>query len=142
MVVEENMLYYLNKEKLPTIPTPHDCVIRRVSIQEDTLFLGFEEDISCHDSIKQIRPNAKSLAIKIHLIDTFDVYQLKIQKFPRALKIYKGIDFKKVIEYSKNGRLEYLYHNIGFNSVIIKLWYQTPIVMDLDAGYIEFDWKD
>lgn len=134
------MIYYLNKDELPAIPTPHDCVITGASIQEDILTLKFEEDISYHDSIKGIHPNAKSLTIKFHLIDPPDVYQSKRYKFPKRFGIYKGIDFKKIAEYSQKGRLEYLYHNVGFNSIIVKLWCKTSIIMAMQADYVEFEW--
>lgn len=29
--------YYLNKEILPTIPVPHDCIIKKIQLNDDTL---------------------------------------------------------------------------------------------------------
>jgi len=61
--------YYLNTDVIPTIPVPHDCVIKEITFDSDFLVLKFEDDISYYDSIKSIRPNAKSLVVRIHLYD-------------------------------------------------------------------------
>ena len=37
-------------------------------------------------------------------------------------------------------RLEYLYHYIGYQSIIIKLFSKTYIALDIQADYIDFDW--
>ena len=68
------MIYYLNKDTVPTIPTPHDCEIKKVTIQGDYIIFEFDDDISYHDSIRHFIPDAKSLVIKIHLVDDFDTY--------------------------------------------------------------------
>lgn len=65
------MIYYLDSTELPTIPVPHDCVIDSVSFSDNFLILDFEQGISIYDSIQHICPDAKSLTIKMHLIDTF-----------------------------------------------------------------------
>ena len=43
---------------LPMIPTPHDCVIKRIREDADFLIFEFEDDISYHDSISHSYPNA------------------------------------------------------------------------------------
>ena len=62
-------IFYLNKDILPTIPVPHDCVIKDIQIGGQHLTFVFEDDISYHDSIKFIAPEAKSLIIRYHLTD-------------------------------------------------------------------------
>ena len=57
--------YFLNEELRPTIPVPHDCVITDVSIENQCIVFKFEDDLCKYDSVKNIRPNAKSLIIKI-----------------------------------------------------------------------------
>ncbi len=36
--------YYLNKEQLPTIPTPHDCVLTDIKIENQSIVFKFEEE--------------------------------------------------------------------------------------------------
>ena len=53
------MTYHLDKTEWPTIPVPHDCVIRNISLSDDFLILDFEQEIATYDSIQHICPNAK-----------------------------------------------------------------------------------
>ena len=59
--------YSLTGQQLPSIPIPHDCVIREISQQDDWLILAFEDNLSVHDSIGSIHPGAQSLTMKFHL---------------------------------------------------------------------------
>ena len=131
--------YYLNQDILPTIPTPHDSIITSIEYDSKFLILKFEEDISYHDSIKIINSNAKSLAMKIHLLDSeFDVY-----KWKRHLSLGKGqgfalMDCNKV--FSKIKGTAYLSHYITYNSIIIELFQSTYIVLKVESDFIEFEW--
>ena len=98
------MFYYLNKDTVPTIPTPHDCKIKKVTIQGDYIIFEFEDDISYHDSIRHFNPDAKSLVIKIHLVDDFDIYKMKYI----GDKVYL-YDNRIVIEYRNSPVGIYLY---------------------------------
>lgn len=135
------MTYYLYKTEWPTIPVPHDCVIRNISLSDDFLILDFEQEIAAYDSIQDICPNAKSLTIKIHLIDTFDIYQMKIRKFPKFRKLYEELDFDKLVNLVKQERVEYLYHYVSYQSLIVNLYCGTNIILDLNANYIEYIWE-
>ena len=86
------MFSYLNKDTVPTIPTPHDCEIKKVTVQGDYIIFEFEDDISYHDSIRHFNPDAKSLVIKIHLVDDFDTYKMKYYKKPWCRGDYSRID--------------------------------------------------
>ena len=66
--------YYLNQDTLPSMPVPHDCIINKIMLEEQSLVFSFTSDISRYDSVRNLRPNAKSLTIRYHLID--DVYWL------------------------------------------------------------------
>lgn len=134
------MLYYLNKDTVPTIPTPHDCVIKKATIQEDYIIFEFEDDISYHDSIQYFNPDAKSLVIKIHLIEDFDTYKMKHYRRPWCKGDYARIDNAQLEKIAKQERLEYLYHYVSYQSIIIKLWSQTYITLDVQADYVEYDW--
>ena len=136
------MTYYLDKAEWPTIPVPHDCVINDISFSDDFLVLTFEQDISIHDFIQHIYSNAKSLIIKIHLIDTFDIYQMKIWKFPKFKRFYAEIDFNKLASLVKQKRVEYLYHYVAYQSLVVNLYYNTNIILNLQTDYIEYIWKE
>ena len=135
------MTYYLDKAEWPTIPVPHDCVINVVSFSDNFLVFDFEQGISIHDSIQHICPNAKSLTIEMHLIDTFDIYQMKIRKFPKFKRLYNEIDFDKLASLVKRKRVEYLYHYVAYQSLIVNLYYNANIILDLRTDYIEYIWK-
>lgn len=137
------MTYYLNDAELPTIPVPHDCVVSGVSFSDDFLILNFEQDIARYDSIQHIRPNAKSLTIKMHLIDSFDIYQEKIRKFPRFQKLYVQVDLDRFVGFVKRERVEYLYHYVAYRSLIVNLWcLKTNIVINLQTDRIEYIWGE
>ena len=135
------MIYYLDKTEWPTIPIPHDCIVKGISLSDDSLILGFEQEISTYDSIQHICPNAKSLTIKIHLIDTFDIYQMEIRKFPKFRKLYVELDFNKLVNLVKQKRVEYLYHYISYQSLIVNLYCGANIILDLRTDYIEYIWE-
>lgn len=134
------MKFYLNNDTLPTIPTPHDCVVKNISNVDDFIVLNFEDNIYKRDSISTICPKAKSLTIKIHLIDSFDGYLEKIKRFPTFKRIYNQIKINKLIKLAKSNNIEYLSHCVGFLSIIINLWCKTNIILNLTADYIEFEW--
>lgn len=134
------MKFYLNDNTLPTIPVPHDCVVKNISVVDDFLVLEFEDNIYERDSIRYLCPEARSLTVKIHLIDLLDVYLEKIRKFPAFKKIYNQIDIIRLIKLAKDNSIEYLYHYVGFQRLIINLWCKTNIILNLTADYVEFQW--
>lgn len=139
--------YYLNTNELPTIPIPHDCIIKEVNLKEDCLTFAFEDDISYHDSIKDIYPTAKSLVIKFHFVNDINDVSLLIRKKPNRFLfkagVYKEIELPEergvLLDLPKK-KLEYLYHYVGYCSIIIKLWSSTSIVLDMAVDYVEFEW--
>ena len=135
------MVYYLDKAENPTIPVPHDCMVNSISISDEFLVLNFEQDISIHDSVQFICPNAQSLTIKIHLTDTldFNVYQAKRRKFPRYKRWYEEITPEQLVSLVKKKSLAYLYHYVSYQSLIINL--DASIILSLRADYIEYIWK-
>ena len=68
--------YYLNGESLPTIPVPHDCIIKNVRLKNQCIEFVFEDDISNYDSIKHYKPDAKSLIIRYHFADDPNDYSI------------------------------------------------------------------
>ncbi len=140
-------IFYLDKPVLPTIPVPHDFVIKEIRSDEENLYFVFEDDISYHDSAKEIRPNARSLIIRFHLPDGLDDVGLYFRKRPGILFHRSAVFvetpqkklYKTLVDLPKE-RLEYLYHNVGYRSVIVRLWSFCSIVLELDADYVEFEW--
>ena len=132
--------YYLNQDILPTIPTPHDCWVTAVKYDSEFLTLTFEKDISPHDSIKDSNSNAKSLRIRIHLLDPiFDTY-----KWKSKLSLMKGEGF--ILEntdkiFKKRFKpMQYLAHYVAYNSIIIELFQSEYIVIKIESDFIEFEW--
>ena len=134
--------YYLNRNILPTIPVPHDCVIKTVRLENQHIIFEFENDISYYDSIKNFKPKVKSLIIKYHLLNDgdFSIYKWKQPSgFFNKNGRYDCMDNNTITKLS-DSRLEYLYHYIGYRSIIIKLFSNGFIIMDADVDYIEFEW--
>ncbi|MBR2340876.1 MAG: hypothetical protein IKA72_00505 [Clostridia bacterium] len=131
--------YYLNQDILPTIPTPHDCIITSIEREPEFLILRFEEDLSYHDSIKDINPNAKSLTMKIHLLfaDELEVYKWKKHLF-FGMEGFTLMAYNKV--FSRIKGTAYLSHYIAYNCIIIELFQSERIVLKLESDYIELEW--
>lgn len=134
--------YYLNKGQLPIIPTPHDCVVKTISLEDRCIVFEFEEDISDHDSIMAIKPGARSLIIRYHLTEygEYSIYKwLKPHKLFLKNGGYKCLPCSALSSLT-NGKPEYLYHNVGYCSIIIKLCSDGFIILDVDADRIEYEW--
>lgn len=141
--------YYLNQDTVPTIPVPHDCVIKDIRVGESSISFIFEDDISQHDSIKSIRPGAKSLIVTFHLLtDISDATMFVRGRANRLLHrpgAYKEIDDTKLeaaLHSLAGHNLAYLYHNVGYCSLIIHLWAAKSIVLDLNTDYVLFEWVE
>ena len=138
-------IYYLNKGSLPTIPVPHDCVVKRICLKKQFIEFIFEDDISRYDSIKYHKPEAKSLIIRYHFAydaDDYSIYEWVKPKIP-FLKDghYKCLNNRKLVQLPKGKfKLEYLYHNVGYCSIIIKLTSKQSIILDADVDYVEYEW--
>ena len=134
--------YYLNGDTLPTIPAPHDCVIKKVRLENQHIILEFEDDISCYDSVKNFKPEVKSLIVKYHLLSDgdFSIYKWKKPSgFSNKNGRYDRMD-NNIITKLSDSRLEYLYHYVGYRSIIIKLFSNGFIMIGADVDYIEFEW--
>ena len=134
--------YYLNGNVLPTIPTPHDCVIKKVRLENQYIIFEFENDISYYDSIRYFKPGAKSLIAKYHLLsdEDFSIYKWKKPSgFLNKNGRYDCMD-NNVITKLTDSRLEYIDHYVGYTSIIIKLYSNGFIIIDADVDFIEFEW--
>ena len=138
-------IYYLNEATLPTIPDPHDCVIKSIFLKDHCIEFVFEDDISYHDSIKYVKPQAKSLIIRYHFaddMDDFSIYKWVKPKKPFSNKEhFQRLDNSKLTQLAKGSfKLEYLYHNVGYRSIITKLFSNGPVILDAYIDYVEFEW--
>ena len=138
-------VYYLNEKTLPTIPVPHDCVIKRIQLTDQCIVLIFEDDISYHDSIRHIMPEAKSLIVRYHFADdgnSFSIYQWTASRKPFSkVGYYKCIDNRMLTKIPEGKyKVEYLYHNVGYRSIITKLFANGYIILDAEIDYVEFEW--
>ena len=130
--------------EMPTIPVPHDCVIERVFQDGEYLVFDFEQEITNHDSARFYCPNAKSLTMRFHRIDT--EYWLYEEKRKRTLKgrksIYISMDEDKLFRLAGGKwKLEYLYHYVAYNSMILRLWAGHDIYVKLDGtDQVELNW--
>ena len=138
-------IYYLNGDALPWIPVPHDCVIKAIRVKEQCIEFVFEDDISCHDSIQYYKPEAKSLIVRYHLV--FDLDDLSLYRWVKPRRPferdghYKRLD-NSYLEKLPEGKykLEYLYHNVAYCSIITKLFSNGFIILDAAIDYVEFEW--
>lgn len=133
--------YRLDESTYPTVPVVHDCVICDVRADGEFLMFTFEPNIGEHDSISHIRPGARSLTIRYHLVDDIEVFAWKRRlPFTRT----EGYVARSVTWLAKmaKGRLEYLYHNVGYRSIVLKLWSAGQIIVDVCADYLEYAWDE
>lgn len=134
-------IYYLNQDTLPAMPVPHDCIIKSIALEGEFLVFSFTDDISRYDSVSRIRPDAKSLIIRYHLVD--EGYWL--YKFVKPGKIffregaYKGLSQDALFRLA-DGKLEYLDHFVSYESIIIKMYSDRGIILGADVDYVEYEW--
>ena len=136
--------YRLDEKTLPALPDPHDCVIKSITIDESFIVFRFENNIVSHDSISYFRPESDCLIIRYHLCDPcfFTYYQIKHttvigKRFGKHG--YYEVENEFLLRPSKFD-LEFLYQNISYNSIIIKLWRRRGIIIDASVDYIEYEW--
>ena len=148
-----NELYHLDTGVLPSIPTPHDCVIKTILVNKEKQLISFvfEDDISGYDSIDYYRPNAKSLVIKYHFYNAVEDYEL--YRFMKPSICHRHGGYKCLTDYEKGKlgallkltkhNLAYLCHYVAYRNMIIELWSDTSmsIVLQLDVDTVEYEWK-
>ena len=140
--------YYLNGSDLPKIPVLHDCIVKEIKQENDCLTFIFEDDITYHDGIKNINPDAKTVIIRYHFITDISDVRLFLLDKPDTVHnevVYREADIendKNILAELTSYNLEYLYHNIGYCSIIVKLWSLRSIVFDMAVDYVEYEWVD
>ena len=126
------------------IPNPHDCLIRRIHIENGCLVFTFEDNISCHESIQAIHPGAESLTMRFHLIlePGIDMYELYARK-PRFIHDAFTLQKKESLFSLTEGKysLEYLNHYAGDREIIVHLGSaEYDYMLSVHADSVAFDW--
>lgn len=135
-------VYYLNQETLPVMPTPHDCVIEHIRLEDSCIVFEFEDDINRHDVNAPLRPDARSLVIRYHLVyeDGYAIFkEIKPGKLFFREGCYKRLP-ENVLTTLAESMLEYLYHYVGYDFIIIHMWSGGDVVLSADVDYIEYEW--
>ena len=85
--------------------------------------------------------NLDSLIIRYHLVDPlFDTYLWKLRTSLFRTEGYILINNNKLGDLAQNKRLEYFHQYIGYESIIIKLFDTSEIMLELNADFIEYEW--
>ncbi len=132
-------LFRLDEAQLPTMITPHDCIIKEIRHENDTLVLAFEDDISRHDAIQATRPSARSLTITYHLTDDCEILHRRWNKFQGRTE-YIELKHKKAL--LAQG-MAFLCQYVAHGEVIVKLWREREeYLLSLCADSVEYDWSE
>ena len=145
-----NELYRLDTDVFPCMPTPHDCVIKTILVDNDNQCISFvfEDDISGYDSIDYYRPNAKSLVIKYHFYEAVEDYDLYRSMKPSFWHRHGGYERLTDCEKGKHDALlnltkhylMYIGHNVAYRNIIIELCADTEIVLRFWVDTVEYEW--
>ena len=132
--------YDLTGKALPTISTPHDCVIKEIAMAESWLVLSFEENIARHESVQYSHPNARMMQMRIHLLD--EEFSLLAYERRRYENVYVERKPKKLFELARREEeLVYLRHLVGYGEMQIELFQSAGgILVDLCADRVEMEW--
>jgi hypothetical protein len=132
--------YSLIESRLPTIPTPHDCVIKGITLHDGWLTFLFEDDILYHDSIRYTHPSAQTLKMRIHITDATEteLYAYERRKYET---VYVQRKLKKLFDLAKREcKLEYLYHYVAYGAMQIELFADQCYIVRLLADRVILEW--
>lgn len=144
-------IYHLDADTLPTMPAPHDCVIKTILVDRDNSCISFifEDDIAEYDSVAYQRPNAKSLVIKYHLTGE---NEYELYKFLKPSIWHRNGGYECLTDYEKGthrtliklaeDNLEYISHYVAYNAVAVELWgaKAKSVILKLDVETVEYEW--
>ncbi|MBR2718788.1 MAG: hypothetical protein IKB78_05800 [Clostridia bacterium] len=131
--------YQMDGGQLPTIPTPHDCVVTQIDIDNDCIVFRFENEIAEHDAVRTICPDAKSLTIRYHLTQYKEFFFYKRYNrirpfFPTGF--YREVGAGKLNRWLGHGQ-PYLYHYVSYCSIIVQL---LDLVFVAEVDWVELEW--
>ncbi len=132
-------IFRLDEAQLPTMPTPHDCIIQEIRHENDTLVIAFEDDISRHDAIQAVRPSAQSLTITYHLTDDCELLRRRWNKFRRRTEYIELKNKKALLAQGMAFLCQYVAHG----QVMVKLWRgREEYLLTLHADSVAYDWRE
>lgn len=132
--------YGLTEERLPTIPVPHDCEIREITLSDGWLVLSFEEEIARRDAVRCIHPNANTLRMRIHLTEEdFELYAYERRRYEC---VYVRRKPKKLLELARREcALQYLNHFAAYGAMRIELFQESgSLAVELRADRVLLEW--
>ena len=135
--------YLLDGSNTSGIPLPHDCKIKDIREDADDLIIDFEDDISYHDAVKAVHPDAQTLTVRFHLEygGLQGIYRYRhSKKHGEGYMLVKSL--KKLRKLMKACSLPatYLYHYVAYHQVIVELCVDDSVLLMLWADSAEFDW--
>lgn len=131
--------YSLIEKTLPTIPVPHDCVIREISLEDGWLVLSFEEGLARRDAVRCIHPEADTLRMRIHLTEEPALYAYERRRYEC---VYVQRKPRKLLELARReAPLEYLGHFVAYGAMRIELFQETgDLAVELCADQVVLEW--
>lgn len=144
--------YLLDGNNVSDIPLPHDCEIKDIREDDDDLIIDFEDDISYHDAIRAVHPDARTLTVRFHLeyggmngIKAYGGLQ-GIFRYRHSKKHGEGYMLVKSLKKLRKLMKEcgfpvtYLYHYVACHQVIVELCVDDSTLLMLWADSVEFEW--
>ena len=134
--------YDLEGKKPPALPCPHDCVIRRISHEGWFLEFEFEENLTAHDSVAAIRPDAWSLVIRYHLLGYgYQYYKWCSKEGKEGFLLKPREALRRLPEHGDE--LTYLTHYVARGALIVVLFKGTSFRrVEMASDYVEYEWVE
>ena len=135
--------YSLDGNNAFNIPLPHDCEIKDIREDDDYLIIDFEDDISCHDAIRAVHPDAQTLTVRFHLEygGLQGIYQYRhSKKHGDGYMLVKSLKKLRKLMKECGFPATYLYHYVAFHQVIVELCVDDSTLLMLWADSVEFEW--
>lgn len=124
----------------PVLPRPFDAVVERVCLEDGFLVLEFEEGITVRDAVAELRPSAWSLVIRYHLLGHgYDYYKWCGKAGKEGFRLKKP---KALLRLPERGGpcITYVNHYVAFGELIVVLFRNEFIRVEMAADYVEYEW--
>ena len=144
--------YLLDGNNASNIPLPHDCEIKDIREDDDYLIIDFEDDISYHDAIRAIHPDAQTLTVRFHLeygglngVKSYGglqgIYQYRhSKKHGEGYMLVKSLKKLRKLMKECSFSATYLYQYVAYHQVILELCVDDSTLLMLWADSVEFEW--
>ena len=144
--------YLLDGNNASNIPLPHDCEIKDIREDDDYLIIDFEDDISYHDAIRAVHPDAQTLTVRFHLEygglngikahgGLQGIYQYcHSKRHGEGYMLVKSLKKLRKLMKESGFPTTYLYHYVAYHQVILELFVDDSALLMLWADSVEFEW--